>query len=534
MLWSPPDNQNAKHMSITADLILQNATIITCERSLPRAEALAVKDDRIMLVGREDEVDQVKGQKTRIIDCQGMTLVPGFIDAHCHIFSFIRRFFNLDLTPQSVRSIEDIKEAIRRKIKFTSPGTWIRGEGYNEFYLAEKRHPTSQDLDAISPQHPVILVHRSQHAAVLNGLGLKMVGITRESEEPAGGVIERDFETGEPNGIVFEMSDYLQERIQSPISQAEIEWGVAEANRHYLSLGLTSLGEATASNNLSQWKNYHKLKNSGKLLSRIYMMVGMKDWEEFKSLNLTTGAGDPDLKLGGVKIILSEATGQLQPSQEDLNQLVLECTRAGFQVTIHAVERNTVKAAVVALEQASREFPRIEHRHRIEHCSECPPELRSRLAQLKAVIVSQPPFIYYNGERYLAQVSTKTQSWLYPFKSLLDNGLTVAGSSDSPVVPDNPLVGIYAAVTRRAETGQRVLAPEAIGVEQALEMYTSMAANASFEENIKGSLARGKVADIVMLDSNPLRTPPERLKDISIEMTLIGGKPVWEKRLHKR
>lgn len=516
-------------MSITADLILKNAVIITCEPGRPRAEALAIKNDRILLVGSEDELGPVIGQKTRIIDCQGLTLVPGFIDAHCHIFSLIQRFFSLDLSPNAVHSLDDIKEIIRHKVKFTPPGTWIRGEGYNEFYLAEKRHPTRRDLDEVSPQHPVILVHRSQHAAVLNSAALEIMGITCESEEPAGGVIERDLDTGEPSGIFFEMLDYLQERIQSPVSQAEIEWGIAEANRHYLSLGVTSLGEATSTNNLAQWNSYQNIKNSKKLLSRIYMMVGMKDWEEFKLLRLVTGAGDSDLRLGAVKIVLSEATGRLQPSQEDLNQLVLKCAQSGFQVAIHAVEHSTVEAAVIALEYASRQFPQIELRHRIEHCSECPPALKSRLAKLKAVIVSQPSFIYYNGERYLSQVPSESQSWLYPFKSLLDSGLTIAGSSDSPIVPNNPLIGIYAAVTRRAETGQPVLRSEAVTVHQALEMYTRNAAYASFEESIKGSLAPGKLADIVMLNGNPLQIPLEGLKDISVEMTLIGGKLVWER-----
>jgi len=192
---------------------------------------------------------------------------------------------------------------------------------------------------------------------------------------------------------------------------------------------------------------FWRLKQSGKLQSRLCMMVGPEGLAEFKKSGLFTGSGNHGLRVGSLKIVLSQATGQLRPSQTDLNQMVMEADRAGFQVAVHAIERNAVEAAVVALENTSRLPRRAKLRHRIEHCSECPPDLRERLSRLRAVIVSQPPFIYYSGERYLAQVAPEVQKWLYPFKSLMDCGVIVAGSSDSPVVPNNPLMGIYAAVT---------------------------------------------------------------------------------------
>jgi predicted amidohydrolase YtcJ len=511
-----------------ASLLLENANVITCDPGKPRAEAVAVKDDLILAVGGQ-ELKQLKGPTTRMIDCGGKTLLPGFNDAHCHIFSLVRKLFSLDLGPAKVHSIEDIKESIHRKARFIAEGTWISGTDYNEFYLAEKRHPTRLDLDEVSPHHPVILSHRSLHACVLNSLALRLAGITNEKEAPREGIIERDLETGEPNGILYEMLGYIREKIIPPNSEAELDWGVAQASQQYLSLGITSLGEATVTNDLQQWNTYRRLRGSGKIKSRLYMMTGSKGLKQFQERGWKTGYGDICLRLGGLKIILSEASGHLWPSQEELNQMVSDASRAGFQVAIHAVEGTAVEAAITALEYAQKRSPQVNRRHRIEHCSECPPELRKRLGKLKAVIVSQPPFVYYSGERYLSQVSAEKQPSLYPFNSLMNAGLVVAGSSDSPVVPNNPLMGIYAAIARRAESGQKVMAAEAVSAEQALDMYTLNAAYATFEEELKGSLSPGKVADMVMLSADPLLPPPESVQKISVEMTLVGGEVVWEK-----
>jgi len=258
-------------------------------------------------------------------------------------------------------------------------------------------------------------------------------------------------------------------------------------------------------------------------------MPGMNYMTEFQAAGMISGTGDDQLRLGPLKIILNETTGSLRPTQAELNERVLEAGWVGFQVAIHAVETSTVEAAIKSLEYAQRVHIQIEPRFRLEHCSECPPELRQRLAKLKAVIVSQPSFLYYSGERYLAQVRSEVQPWLYTYKSWLGSGLNVAGSSDSPVVPANPLMGIYAAVTRRAESGQTILPAECVSADQALKMFTINAAYATFEEKIKGSLVSGKLADMVLLSGNPLTCPPEQIKDIQVDLTVIDGKVEWVK-----
>ena len=511
-----------------ADLILKNANVITMDAGQPSAGLVAITGGKILLVANNDELAAVAGAKTRVIDCEGKTVVPGFNDAHCHVFSLIRQLLGIDLSQPSVSSIADIKEAIHRRVQDTPPGTWITGTGYHEFYLAEKRCPTRWDIDEVAPNHPVVLSHRGLHACILNSLALSKAGITIETPAPPGGIIDRDISTGEPNGVLFEMLGYIRERVLPPLSEEELDDGIARTDRQYLSQGITSLQEATFTNGYERWQTFRRFKEAGKLRSRVYMMLGAPARSQFQEAGMVSGSGDSQLRLGGVKIMLSEATGQLQPAQPELNRQALDSHRAGFQLAFHAIAETTVEAAISALEYVSSRHRLFGRRHRIEHCSECPPHLLERLSALPAVVVTQPPFLYYSGERYLATVPASQLPWLYRIGSLLRSGLPVAGSSDSPVVPGNPMVGIYAAVTRKAASGQQLLPEESTSVSQAIAMYTINAAGASLEENIKGSITPGKLADMAVLSDDPLQTPPEQIKDIRVDMTILGGEVVWE------
>jgi predicted amidohydrolase YtcJ len=282
--------------------------------------------------------------------------------------------------------------------------------------------------------------------------------------------------------------------------------------------------DATVSNDLERWETVCGFVLNEQLRSRVTLMAGAPYWRDFQKAGLTTGTGDNLMRLGAVKIMLEE-----KPDPAEVNELAREVNRAGFQLAFHAVAESTVAAAVGALEYVDSYSPVKGSRHRIEHGGECPPKLLERIKKLGAVIVTQPPFIYASGERYLATVAESQQPWLYRIKSPLERGVIVAGSSDTPVGPINPLVGIYAAVTRRAESGQALLPEEAIPPFEALKLYTLNAAYAAFEENIKGSIAAGKLADIIVLSDDPTTVPPERIKDIKVEMTIIGGKVVWER-----
>ncbi|MBE0415189.1 MAG: amidohydrolase [Dehalococcoidia bacterium] len=516
-------------MAKRADLILYNANVLTLDPKRPRAQMVAVKGERIIWVGENDDRKEFKGRKTQKIDCEGKTLVPGFNDAHCHVFAFASGLSSVDCSPFSpspVVSIADIQAKIRGQAKKLPKGTWIRATGYNEFYLAERRHPNRYDLDEAAPHHPVKLVHRSRHACVLNSLALSLVGISMESTEPPGGMIDRDLDSGEPNGILFEMNSYI-DGLVPPLSQEEFEKGIGLANEQYLSLGITSLQDATVHNRLKEWRTFQRLRG-GALVPRLSVMMGIDAQGELKESGIPPRYGDDGIRLGALKIVLTEARGFLHPSEDELEERLLRVHRAGYQVAIHAVEESTVEAAVKALENALNQIPEGDHRHRIEHCSVCPPALLERLRGVHAIVVTQPSFIYYNGERYLKTVPQEQQRWLYRIGSFLKNGLMPAAGSDSPIVPINPLVGIYGAVTRKVESGEELLPQERISPIEALKMYTQAAAYASFDEGAKGSIAVDKLADFALLSADPCVVPPEGIKEIRVEMTIVDGRIVWQ------
>jgi len=510
------------------NVILKNANIITMDAAQPSAEAVAISGEEIILVGENTDAETAVGAGTRIIDCGGRTVMPGFNDAHLHLFSLMKKLLSVDLSPEAVSSIEDIKQAIRRKAEDTPPGNWISGTNYNEFYLVGKRFPTRWDIDEAAPDHPVILSHRSLHACVLNSRALELAGIGMETEEPPGATIERDPITGEPNGVLYEMLGDIRGRVVPAMTGAELDEAAGLVNALFLSNGITSFHEATYRNDPGRWQTVSKLKETGKLHSRIYMMAGADFWQQFQEEGLVPGSGDNRLRPGAVKVMVTRTSGKLNPAPEELKSLALDIHSAGFQLAFHAEEEDVIEAVIDTLEYVNGILPVAGRRHRIEHCAECTPRLLKRLPDLGVVIVNQPPFIYYSGERYLATVKPDILPWMYRIRSPMASGLVVAGSSDTPVVPLNPLAGIYAAVTRKTEAGQDFQPEESVSPLQALAMYTVNAAYASFEEDIKGSITPGKLADMVVLSDDPTQVPPEQIKDIRVNMTIIGGEVIWE------
>ena len=501
-----------------ADLILYNANVLTLDSNYPRAQFVAIRDSKILAVGENEDLKEFRGSKTRVVDCHGRTILPGFNDAHCHFVALAKSMVNLNLGPVKVHSIRDIQKGIGELAQNLPPGSWIRAGGYNEFYLAEKRHPNRWDLDKATSIHPVKLTHRSGHAHVLNSLALALVGISRETPEPPGGIIERDLETGEPNGLLYDMGNFLAKKVP-PLDDSELSRGVKLANQELLSLGITSIQDASPENDWERWRMFQRWKEEGSLNCRVSLMLGMEGFKQYQEERLAFDG----IHLGGVKIILQETTGRLSPPREELEQLMRRIHQSNLQVALHAIEETTVEAACSILEHILQGSPRTDHRHRIEHCSVCQPEIAKRLASLGVMVVTQPAFIYFNGERYLKTVPKRQLQHLYPVATLLKTGIKVAAGSDCPVVPPDPLIGIYAAVSRRAETGEVVLAQERISHLEAIRMYTDHAAYASFEEAIKGSIAQGKLADLIVVSDDPTRLPVEEIKNLKVEVTIIGG-----------
>ena len=513
------------------DLILLNARVVTLNDRQPRAEAVAVRGERIMAVGSAQELGDLSRPNTKVIDCQGQILVPGFIDAHCHIMAFAASMLDVDCSPSAASSIQEIKRAVKKRALDVPRGEWIRGRGYDEFSFEAKRHPSRWDLDEAAPDHPVRLDHRSGHACVLNSKALSLVGIAMDTPDPKGGFIERDSESGAPTGLLLEMDEHLEGRLP-PLSQEAMRRGVHSANQRLVSLGVTSVQDATPSNSVERWDAFGRLKADGTLWPRVTMMVGSRYLEEFLDRGLRFRSGDADLNLGAVKVMLTTTTGSLHPSRGELADLTRMARESGFQVAIHAVEAEAVDAAADALISArgtdNESAPTSEIRDRIEHCSECPPDTLDKLAGSGIAVVTQPGFLYYSGQRYLDEVPERIQPWLYRINSFATAGLTPAASSDAPVIDPDPMIGIYAAVTRRAKSGDLIGPSEGVSACQALRQYTLNGAYAAFQESDKGSVEVGKLADLALLDADPTVVEAEQIRRIRVTMTIIGGQIVWQ------
>jgi predicted amidohydrolase YtcJ len=511
------------------DLILFNANVITMDPLYPKAEGVLIKNGKILSATTNDALKKWDRMKATTIDCKGKTVLPGFIDAHCHLHALAESHVTLNLEPHhDVRSISDIQTKIRDVSQELPSGTWIRGRGYNEFYLSEKRHPNRWDLDQITSTHPIKLTHRTGHAHVLNSLALKMVGISNEIPDPPDGLIDRDVKRGEPTGLLYRMGDFLSRKIP-PLENDQLDRGIKKANDELLSMGITSIQDASSHNSIEQWKMFYRWKDKRFLKPRVIMMLGIQSFSAYREQDFKTQLDKCQLRLGGVKIILDETTGHLKPDQADLNEMVLRIHKEGFQACLHAVEERTVEAACSAIEYALKKLPKPDHRHRIEHCSVCPPSLARRLAALGIMVITQPSFIYYGGDRYLQTVPAEELKHLYTIRNLLESGVQVAASSDCPIAPANPLVGIYAVSSRMTEIGETVLAEEKITPEEALRTYGETAARATFDEGMKGSISPGKLADLVVLNGDPTKVPMDEIKDIKVEMTILNGEIVWGK-----
>jgi predicted amidohydrolase YtcJ len=513
-----------------ADMILHNADVLTMDPALPCARRIAIEANRIVAVSQSNAIRHFRKPNTRMINCSGRTIVPGFIDAHCHLRPLAESLVYLDLSPQgNVRSISDIQDRLGSVSSTLQRGDWIKGRGYDEFRLAERRHPNRRDLDLATPVHPVKLTHRSGRAHVLNTPALEIAGITRVSGDPPGGLVDRDPGTGEPTGILFEMGPYLASRIPR-LDDRELQLGIRKANRLLLAAGLTSIQDATCYNGQAQILAAREWKENGMFQPRLSMMVGEDGFHErFQIAPTQLPALEHLVRVSGVKIVIDESTGSMQPSQQDLDDLCLKVHAAGMQIVIHAVEESTIEAACSSIERALQKYPRVNHRHRIEHCSVCPPQLVQRLRQAGICVVTQPSFLHFSGDRYLETVRPEQLRYLYPIGTLVRNGVHVAFGSDFPVTPPTPLIGIHAAVTRATAAGRVVGETESIEPLEALRMHTQLAAAVNFEEADKGSLTPGKLADLVVLSDNPTKVARDKIKDIAVEMTILDGQIAWER-----
>ena len=505
-------------------LILYNADVITLERVREPARLVACIEDRIVYVGDDSDLPRLQGPATKIIDCQGLTLIPGFQDAHLHFFALASSLMAVDCSRRAVYSISDMKLALQRRAASIPINGWVRGHGYDEAFLVEGRHPTREDLDAAVPDRFVRLDDRTGHACVLNSRALEFVGITALTPDPVDGVIQRD-EAGRPTGVLFEMNNLVSSRIARQTNESSE--GTEEANRILISNGVTSFQDASPANDVDRFEILRSMKQEGRLASQVTVMPGIRHLEGFLARGFDYGSGGDGIRRGHAKVMVTATTGIHIPAKEELLDLVMEAQRRGFPVAIHAVEAEAVDLAADVITEARR-VGGSAFRHRIEHVSECPPKSLEKLRASGAVVVTQPGFIFRNGEKYRHEVSPVKQPFLYAIADWMRAGVAVAFSSDAPVVPPIPMEAIYAAITRRTDQANTVAPAQSIDPQMALRLFTLGGAYANNNEHIEGSILPGKRADLVLLDANPTTVDPEILWNIRVLLTTVGGQIVWE------
>lgn len=514
-------------MSLQAGLVLHNAQVITLEADQPTASFVAIQGDRILASGRSGEASAFIGPDTNLIDCHGLVLIPGFHDAHSHPFAYALSLLGLDCSPSNAPSIACIRELLRSKTLSTPRGQWIRAYGYDEVLLEEGRHPIRRDFDEVTPHHPVRLDHRTGHAAVLNSKAMSALGISRATQDPTDGIIDREESSGQPTGLFLEMTPYIA-RLMTPYeNETRLFEGMARSSELLLSKGITSIQDAGHENDLRHWETFRAIKEAMVFAPRVTMMMGQRHYADFKKEGLGFGKGDDHLRIGPVKIMVTLTTGSLRPSAKELKQAVYDLQIQGCQVAIHAVDLEAVQVAADAIGYANRLNMGASLRHRIEHCSECPPYCIDMVRSSGGIVVTHAGFIYHNGEKYLAEIDASLHSHIYPIASLSKAGVMLASGSDAPVSAPNPVIDIYSAVTRRTAKG-RVLSPDqAVTAERSLASWTLGSAYSCFREAALGSIKAGKLADLVLLSHDPY-SAGEKLKDITVAMTILGGQVCWE------
>ena len=499
---------------------------MTMDARQPNAQSVAVCGDRIVWTGADAELPAFAGTGTRVIDCVGGTLLPGFHDAHMHLLAYAASLDSVDCRPGQVSSIADICQQIAIRAARTPRGEWVSTWGYDPFYLAERRHPTRWDLDRAAPHHPVRLNHRSGHACALNSLAMDRVGIADNTDEPRGATIARDLESGTPNGLLLEMEDFLDGRIPRP-SASELSAQFGRAARTLLSLGVTSLQDATHNNSIDRWNLFQHLTGQSEPLPRISLMPGAGHVADFIGAGLGFGSGNDRLRVGHAKLMVAASSGTTTPTRSDLREAIDRCVSLGFPVAIHAVEADTVRTVAEAL-AASPSLANRLPTHRIEHCSESPPDVLKSIVECGAAVVTQPGFVHYEGDRYLAEVSSEIQPYLYRAASLAACGVDVAFSSDAPVSEPDPMPTLYAAVTRRTSTGNSLGGHETMDIGAALRAYTLEPARVTCIDDRLGSLTPGSLADMTLFDEDLQTVEPTSLLGITPAMTILAGQVVWE------
>ncbi len=548
--------RDGDRFSLSADLVLRRANVVTVDARDSRAQAVAVRDGRIIGVGTDSDVEGLIGTGTRVLDLAGRTVVPGFIDSHTHsvhVGEFRYSFRQLNLPAELVPTIPALLAEVRQRVAQARPGEWIGGRNFDPNGMRERRWPTRLELDDVAPENPVIITIRGGHACVVNSRALALAGITRDTPDPPGGVIERDPATGDLSGV---LRDITAIRAALPVATvSELKEGLHVISGMYARLGVTSVHDAGATPRAESYRAFREAVEENLFRQRVHLFV----YGEFllaNHLGLRSGFGNDRLRLGGMKLFMdgsiqcftcafrepyvtrdTRGWEGLRYSEDEARELVTHAHRLGYQVAIHAQGDVGITRAMNAIEHALERHPRPDPRHRIEHTL-CPTvedlERMKRLGVIPNFFLFHP---WFWGDQHIREfIGKERAARMVPARTAIDTGLRPCAHSDGPVCtpddpvwPSNPLWGMACAVTRKTRSGLDIGPEERITPLEALRLYTINGARASFEEGTKGSIEVGKLADLVILGADPLETEPWAIKDIPVEKTIIGGEIVFDR-----
>lgn len=524
------------------ELILHNGNFWTVNPRQPKAQAVAISGGRFLALGSNEEVLALAAGRAKKVDLGGKTVLPGFIDAHSHPAR--AGLSHLRMVDCDLRSIAEILHALRQRAVKTPPGQWVLGFKYDDTKTSEGRPLTRQELDAAIPDHPLLVEHRGGHTAWVNSAAIKLAGITDQTPDPSGGRYDHDPVTGALTGHVRETGKGTFEKIiPSSFTRDDHREGVQLIAKMMTRTGVTSVTDAMGTP--EDLRAYQDARATGDLKMRVYCHIYQVHMDQMLAAGIKTGLGDEWVRVGAQKMIsdgsISEHTARLSEpyigrpddfgilvtSEEELYQQARKAHAAGWQLGTHANGDVGIDVALRVYERLQKELPRKDARYRLEHCTVVDDSLVARIKALGAIPTPFSTYAYYHGEK-MKDYGPERVNHMFALRSFLDAGIRPTQASDYPPGPFEPMMALQSEVTRTDTKGNVWGPQQKITLEEAIRVGTINGAYASYEEDLKGSIMAGKLADLVVLGRDVFKEEPSNIVNIPMERTMVGGQWVWE------
>jgi predicted amidohydrolase YtcJ len=532
----------------SAELIVTNANVYTVDKNQPHAEAVAVIGDRIVAVGSASDIDQWRGATTKIIDAGGKLLLPGFNDAHVHFIDGGIQLDSVDL--RNATSPEEFARRIGERAKITPQGEWITNGDWDEEKWNPPNLPTRELIDSVTRDVPVFVNRYDGHESLANSLALKLAGITAQTPNPPGGEIVKDAH-GNPTGILKDAAQSLIFSKMPPLSHERRLRAAKRALAYAARLGVTSVQAMSA--NYDDIRVYGELAEQGELTTRIYAAPALSGWSDEAKIGIRHAWGSSYLRIGAMKAFADGSLGsttayffqpytdapktrglltdEMQPLSK-MRRHMMKADEAGLQLCIHAIGDNAISLVLDLFSNVEKAHGPADRRFRIEHAQHIAPTDFDRFAALHVIASVQPYHAIDDGRWAERRIGPERIKTTYAFRTLLDKGVRLALGTDWTVAPLDPMQTLYAAVTRATLDGKNPngwVPEQKIKLSEAVEAYTMGSAYAEFQEKEKGSITPGKLADMVILSDDIFQLEPTKLRDVRVDMTIVGGKTVWER-----